>query len=60
MKHLCFGFLEGNPCLKYSTGDHKQYKSIWLKKRNLDKDLSRVIIMAEKTSNWDITAQIYP
>jgi len=60
MKHLCFGFLEGNPYLKYSTADYKQYKSIWLKKRNLDKDLSHAIIMAEKTSNWDVAAQIYP
>lgn len=60
MKHLCFGFLEGNPCLKYSTGDHKQYKSIWLKKGNLDKDLSRAINNAQTTSNWDLAAQIYP
>lgn len=60
MKHLCIGFLEGNPCLKYSTADHKQYKSIWLKKRNLDKDLSCAINNAQTTSNWDLAAQIYP
>jgi hypothetical protein len=60
MKHISVGILEDNPYLKFSTENYKEYKAVGIGKGNLDRVISRaLLIQAKKTPGWDFARQVY-